>query len=115
MDKRDRPGRKPDNPVVHRKVRKTVKQPVPKSHPALELGLSAWRKRTFWFATVVLVPLLLLCCMELFLRLAGYGYSTDFLVKGDGGYTVNESFSRQFYAQDIPGSKSYPLWVPAQK
>jgi tetratricopeptide (TPR) repeat protein len=54
--------------------------------------------------------------MELVLRLAGYGYSTSFLVKVDWtqAYTPNDHFTWQFYLRETPG-KSHPFLLPIQK
>lgn len=69
-------------------------------------GLASPRRRwLFRFAAMTLVPLVLLVGLELILRLAGYGYRTDFFLPlriGDEDYLVqNEDFSRRFFPGEV--------------
>src|SRR6266850_132881 len=65
-------------------------------------------RRKLWLfrlAAATIVPLLLLACCELVLRLAGFGYPTDFLlrtqIQGRDFFIPNEKFGFRFFPAEI--------------
>lgn len=68
---------------------------------------SRWRSRLAVFAVCSVVPVALLVALELGLRLAGFGCSTEYLVRrsheGRVFYTPNVQFYQQFFGLPIPG------------
>ena len=90
-----KPGDKSVRPVTHRKL---------------------W---CFRLAALIGVPLLFLVLLELGLRLAGYGYSTAFLLKsshhGENTFVQNDQFGWRFFgprAARQPGATSIPREKP---
>ncbi len=84
------------------------------------LPLSPRRKWLFRFVALIILPLLLLGGLEIFLRLAGYGYPTGFFEKihvGDKDYFVNnENFSLRFFPPQLarwPGPVMFEAKKPA--
>lgn len=82
------------------------------------LLVSNRRKWLFRFAAVTLVPLFLLGGLELALRLAGYGYPTDFFLKtrvnGRTVYIENQKFGFRFFPPELARSPS-PVVMEASK
>jgi tetratricopeptide (TPR) repeat protein len=76
------------------------------------------RRLIFRALAVVVVPLAFLLCLELGLRLAGYGYPTRFLVKREIGgqqvYVENEKFGFLFFSPGVARSPT-PIVMPAKK
>ena len=114
MGKSNRPSRKParlDGP------RRSVPTPGPSALSPSSRVRSSRQKWAARFGVAILSPLFLLGVVEAGLRLAGYGYSTNFFVKMEGAeaYTVNEHFARQFYPGNAAEGKSHPFVMPARK
>lgn len=78
-------------------------------------GLKLW---AFRLGTLVLVPGLLLCCLELGLRWAGYGYPTSFFLKqqiGGRAFLVeNDKFGWRFFGP-ARARTPRPMEIPASK
>ena len=75
-----------------------------------------WKKWSFWFTACVLIPILFFFLMEMFLRMVGYGYQTDFFLKipGQESYSTNQKYGLRFFPQ---GQSRFPLpcELPAKK
>ena len=78
-------------------------------------------KRRLWFMrlfAMIFIPILVLGGIELGLRLAGYGYNTDFFsrirIDGRAFYVPNEKFSRRFFPPAIARTTA-PFRFPADK
>src|SRR6266849_10556301 len=84
---------------------------------AIKPGLTGWRRWVGRFGLIILGPAFCLAAGELGLRVFGYGYSTSFFMKMEGGktYTVNENFARQFYDRKSAAGKTHPFLMPAEK
>jgi tetratricopeptide (TPR) repeat protein len=93
--KKSKTGRKPE----------TKKRPGKSGRTETEAPLSPDRKWLFRFIALVVLPLLLLGGVEAGLRMAGYGYPTDFFKKfrvGDKDYFIsNENFTLRFFPSQL--------------
>src|SRR5256886_2988488 len=80
--------------------------------------LSRRRKWAFRLGSSLLVPLLVLAFLEAVLRLAGFGYPTNFFLKtrinGRARYVENDKFGLRFFPPALARSPS-PLVMPAGK
>ena len=85
--------------------------------PGAPGGISQTGRWVFRLIAGVL-PLLTLCAMEVFLRMAGYGYPTAFfiqsMVDGRPGWIENQKFGWRFFPPAIARTPE-PLVLPAQK
>jgi len=77
---------------------------------------SALRLWMFRIIAATVVPVLLLGAIELGLRIAGYGYPTNFFVKIEGGdaYTSNLWFGWRFFPREI-SRQPQPIYLPRDK
>jgi tetratricopeptide (TPR) repeat protein len=75
--------------------------------------LRGWRLWTLRLLAVVAAPAVFFGCIEIGLRLAGYGYPTDYFLPCDGGaaYRPNDDFGRRFHCPEVAA----PLILPAEK
>src|SRR6266446_5145506 len=114
MGKAKRLGRKsPSAGQSNQPLAPAAPNPVRAITPGLT-GLRRWVAR---FGLIILGPALCFAAVELGLRVFGYGYSTSFFMKMEGGktYTVNEHFARQFYDRKSAAGKTHPFLMPAEK
>jgi tetratricopeptide (TPR) repeat protein len=76
------------------------------------------RKWLFRIVALFVIPLLLICGLEMIVRWSGYGYPTGFFQKirvGDKEFLVyNEDFSRRFFPPQLERSPS-PVMIEAKK
>ncbi|PYJ83244.1 MAG: hypothetical protein DME22_16330 [Verrucomicrobia bacterium] len=86
--------------------------------PGTNPTLSRRRKWAFRLGSSLLVPLLVLAVLEAVLRLAGFGYPTNFFLKtrinGRAVYVENDKFGLRFFPPALARSPS-PLVMPAGK
>jgi tetratricopeptide (TPR) repeat protein len=92
-------------PKKHRPAQ-NPRQPAPEAPGSASHSIGTKRRRWgFRLAAMTLVPLLLLTGLELGLRVAGYGYPTDFFLPlriGNADFLVqNEDFSRRFFPGEV--------------
>jgi tetratricopeptide (TPR) repeat protein len=106
--KKSKAGRKPE----------TKKRPGKSGRTETEAPLPPGRKWLFRFIALVVLPLLLLGGVEAGLRVAGYGYPTDFFKKfrvGDKDYFIsNENFTLRFFPSQL-ARWPVPFIFPATK
>jgi tetratricopeptide (TPR) repeat protein len=107
---RSAPSNKP-GPGSHA-ARPSAAAPAPRAHRRL-IGRRKWAAR---LAMMVVVPALFLLLTELALRVAGYGYSTQFFARTEDGraFTTNWKFGWQFMPRET-ATQPYPVTLPAQK
>jgi tetratricopeptide (TPR) repeat protein len=88
-----------------------------KAEKPVRFRLSA-RQRWIFRAMALLMPVLLLAGVELFLRMAGYGYPTSFFLKksvnGREMLTDNWQFGWRFFPKEIARTP-YPVMFPLHK
>lgn len=81
-------------------------------------GPTGWRKWLYRLLAMTLVPALFLVCLELLLRLCGYGYSPHFFlprqVGGQPAFVENVDFGRRFFAPELLRFLD-PMVLPATK
>src|SRR2546427_7348485 len=114
MGKAKRLGRKSPSPG---QSNQPLGPAAPNPVRAIKPGLRGWRRWAARFGLIILGPALCFAAAELGLRVSGYGYSTSFFRKMEGGktYTVNENFARQFYDRKSAAGKTHPFLMPAEK
>jgi tetratricopeptide (TPR) repeat protein len=110
---KQRPNRSKTGCLPERKKAAGQNPPVEPATP-----LSPRREWPFRFIALVVIPLLLLCGLEIILRWSGYGYATGFFEKirsGEKEFLVNnENFSRRFFPPQLERSPS-PVMMEAKK
>ncbi|MCF7802758.1 MAG: tetratricopeptide repeat protein [Candidatus Marinimicrobia bacterium] len=81
-------------------------------------NLSRGKRWLFTFVLIVIIPLILLLLLEAGLRITGYGYSPDFLVKqtinGQEFFTDNTQFSYRFFPREL-ARPAQRLAIPIDK
>lgn len=79
---------------------------------------SIWRLWLFRLTALIVIPAILLLLLELSLRIFGFGYPTDFVVKTQVNdqtvYVYNPDFHRRFFPKGL-GRSPDPFLIPAVK
>jgi len=109
-------------PPQPKTARREPEPSTARSSVAATRRLTGRRKWALRFVLLVLSPVVFFAVVEIGLRLAGYGHSTDFFKPVDTGhsvdtgsvYTANEKFAWQFYSRKI-AKEPFPFRMSAAK
>jgi len=93
--------------------------PKPRNEPSRPAtAISGWKLWLFRLLLALGVPLILLFGLELFLRLAGFGYPTHFLLSssnnGQKTFIQNNQFGWRFFGRQM-AREPYPFSIPQIK
>src|SRR5690242_3340677 len=92
--------------------------PIPKTDPRPNQSVRGPKLWVFRIVTLMVLPVLALCCLEIALRLGGYGYPTSFFLKQDiSGRKVlveNDKFGWRFFGS-ARSRTPRPMEIPVIK